>query len=393
MRVQLQNYSFYPATGGIENYLYYFSKTLIEQENEASILCSKHLPNLNEKEYYENILVNRHPTYKPQTPFGVMYPIYSCKKLQNFLKAEQNEFDLIIARHPHYAYSSSKTFKTPVVYVAASVWPLFLKQTQMEREILKKLVFKFRYFQEYLIEKKALNNCDKIIALSKMRMKEIKDYYNISQSNFKAISPGIDLEKFKPKNKDLNLLNELRIPQDSKVMLTVCRLSKEKNVETLIKAFSNINDEKCFLVIVGDGPEKGSLQKLANKLKLNNRIIFTGFRKDVERFYSIADLFILLSTYEGFGHVYLEALSSGVPCIALKSDYPHIIVASEEIISDGKTGYLINPYNVEDLYLKINKLLNDDDLRTKMSFKARETCEKKYSWDKHVNNVLKFSLK
>ena len=80
-----------------------------------------------------------------------------------------------------------------------------------------------------------------------------------------------------------------------------------------------------------------------------------GNRADVERFYSIADVFVLPSTYEGFGQVFLEAMASGVPCIGLSSDYPNIIVACDEIIRDGRTGYLADPYSIDVLAEKIEK--------------------------------------
>lgn len=118
------------------------------------------------------------------------------------------------------------------------------------------------------------------------------------------------------------------------------------------------------------------------------RVRFTGFRNDVQRFYSIADVFVLPSTYEGFGQVFLEAMASGVPCIGLKSNYPDIIVASDEIIINGKNGYLADPYSYDDLADKISSIILDPDLNNSMKDNARKICENSYSWDIHTENLL-----
>ena len=67
------------------------------------------------------------------------------------------------------------------------------------------------------------------------------------------------------------------------------------------------------LIIVGDGPERKSLEALAKKQKISNKIIFTGERKDTERFYNLADIYVHSAKQEGFPNVFLEAMSSGVP--------------------------------------------------------------------------------
>jgi glycosyltransferase involved in cell wall biosynthesis len=114
---------------------------------------------------------------------------------------------------------------------------------------------------------------------------------------------------------------------------------------------------------------------------------FAGFRRDVHRFYSIADVFVLPSLYEGFGQVFLEAMASGIPCIGVRSDYPKVIVASEEVIVEGKTGFCVDPYSTSDLAESIVRVIRDDDVRRQMSRNARELCELKYSWSSHVQRV------
>ncbi|GAG65199.1 unnamed protein product [marine sediment metagenome] len=390
MKVQLQNTLFYPATGGIENYLYHASKILLRMGHEPTILCSRHQPNLPAKEVYEGIKIIRHPYYHLPKPLFAFNLIYYEKSLQKFVKTNSKDIDAIWSRHPYCTYASCKALQEiPTIYIQATVWPSFLRYASEKLKGVRKIFFRVQNLQDYYIEKKAMEMCDKIVVLSKIRMREISDFYKFPKNKFEIVPPGIDLERFKPRERDKKLLNTSKISENAKIILTVCRLSPEKNVSMLIKAFAKLNIENTYLLIVGDGPNKLYLKQLAKELSINSKVKFLGFRKDIEKFYSIADVFILPSKYEGFGHVYLEAMASGVPCVGLRSDYPNIIVASEEIIRDGQTGYCADPYSIEDLAEKIEEIISNDELRYRMGRESREICEKEYSWEKHVQALIK----
>ena len=393
MKIQLQNTLFYPAIGGIENYLYYVSKTLLKLRHRPIILCSQHQKNVPEEDIYEGVRVIRYPlTPRIIKLFMMFNQFYYENELKKFIERNLENIDIIWARHPYYAYASCKALpKKPIIYIQATVWPFFLSQGYNKLNRIHKIMFNIRKPQNFYLEKQAINMCNQIVVLSKIKMKEISDYYKFSEEKFKIIPPGIDLKRFKARNRDSNLLEKLDIDKNAKIVLTVCRLAPGKNVEMLIKAFNKINFANTYLLIVGNGQEKIYLQQLAKDLNIANKIIFLGFRTDVERFYSIADVFVLSSKYEGFGHVYLEAMASGVPCIGLRSDYPKVIVASDEIIIDGETGYCVNPYSIEDLAEKIEKIISDDDLRQKMGRKSIELCKNKYSWEIHVKELIKLS--
>lgn len=393
VKIQLQNTLFYPAIGGIENYLYYVSKTLLKLRHRPIILCSQNQKNLPEEDICEGVRVIRRPlTSRIIELFMMFNQFYYENELKKFIERNLENIDIIWVRHPYYAYASCKALpKKPIIYIQATVWPFFLSQGYNKLNRIHKIMFNIRKPQNFYLEKQAMNMCNQIVVLSKIRMKEISDYYEFSEDKFKIIPPGIDLKRFKARNRDSNLLEKLDIDKNAKIVLTVCRLAPGKNVEMLIKAFNKINFANTYLLIVGDGQEKIYLQQLAKDLNITNKVRFLGFRKDVERFYSIADVFVLTSKYEGFGHVYLEAMASGLPCIGLKSDYPKVIVASEEIIIDGETGYCVNPYSIEDLAEKIEKIISDDSLRQKMGGKSIELCKNKYSWEVHVKELIKLS--
>ena len=396
MKIQLQNTTWYPATGGIENYLYHSSKTLLKMGHEPTILCSQHQTNLPKEEIYKGIKIIRHPYYHlPPIPFAPINPIYYVKKLQKFLENNSVDYDIIWSRILYEAYASGKAFKgeTPIIFIQAAIAVTLSKIAASNSTLINKIHVRGIYPQHYLIEKKAIEMSDKLVVLSHSRMGEICDFYNLSDEKFEVIPPGVDLEIFKPSGKDGTLLKELSLPNDGKIILTVCRLSHEKNLEMLIRAFNKVDRKNTYLVIVGAGIERPYLEQLVKRLNLTNKTRFVGNRSDVERFYSIADVFVLPSTYEGFGQVFLEAMASGVPCIGLKPDYPNVIVACDEIIRDGRTGYLAEPYSIGDLSEKMEKIISNDSLRDKLKMESRKICEEEYTWEKCVGSLLELSQK
>lgn len=394
MKILLQSILFYPAIGGIENYLYYVSKELLKMGHEPTILCSQNPSNLPMKEVYEGIKIIRHPYYRlPTVPFALINPIYYIKKLLNFLEKDYKDYDTIWARYFYEAFASGKAFKgkMPIIFIQAAIASTLNSIDSKNFSLIKKIYSKSIIPQFNFIEKKAIEMSDKVVVLSCARKREIRDFYNLRNKKIKVIPPGVDLKVFKPSIREKYILRDLELPEDSKIILTVCRLAYGKNLEMLFRAFCRIKNKNTYLVIVGDGLERTYLEQLARKLKIIDKIRFLGTRKDVAKIYSIADVFVLPSKYEGFGHVFLEAMASGVPCIGLKSDYPNVIVATEEIIEDSKTGYCVDPYSIEDLAEKIEKIILNDELRHQMGCASRNICEKKYSWENHVINLIKLT--
>jgi glycosyltransferase involved in cell wall biosynthesis len=357
--------------------------------HSPSILCSKHEDNLSYREIYEGIKIIRHPKYSLPKLLYLFNLLNYEHRLNKFIQKNSIYDDVILARHPYYAYSSCQVLEKPIIYIQATVWPRFQDITSKNRNIGFKIAAKSLKLQNYYIEKKAIEMSDRIVVLSEIRRKEICDYYQIERNKFLVIQPGVDLEKFKPRERDLNFMRELNLSKECHIILTVCRLSPEKNVDMIIRSFAKLRAASSILIVVGDGPERTYLEKLTKRLCIAERVRFVGMRNDVERFYSLADVFILASTYEGFGQVFLEALASGVPCIGLKSDYPKILVASEEIIQDGVTGYCIDPYSIDDLTEKLDKILSQEDIANYMRKSSRQVCEKKYSWEGHAATILK----
>jgi len=151
-----------------------------------------------------------------------------------------------------------------------------------------------------------------------------------------------------------------KIKNKSFEILTACSLIKLKNVDVLIKAFSNTSlNEPYRLRIIGEGPEKDNLMKLAESFGNRDRIIFEGekTREEVLRAMAKADVFALVSSPETFGLVYVEAMAKG--CITIGSAGEGI----DGVLVDNFNGFLCEPRVVDDLSNTLKKAVSLDDAR------------------------------
>ena len=139
------------------------------------------------------------------------------------------------------------------------------------------------------------------------------------------------------------------------------------------------------MILTGDGPERKKIEKKIEESKMNNIILF-GSTDKVNLVMNVSDVFVLPSKYESFGAVLLEAMASGLPCVAFRPDGKKFVTASDEIIKDGETGFLVPPKDSKSLAEKIIILLKDKNLREQMGNAGRERL-KDFSIEKMVQET------
>jgi len=143
-------------------------------------------------------------------------------------------------------------------------------------------------------------------------------------------------------------------------LVCVSRFTADKNVKGLIEAMPYF-EGKTKLIIVGDGPERDELRFLVENLGLENRVEFLGAKPKPFEYVSPSDILVVPSNEENFPLVILEAMSAGLTIVATR------VGGIPEQIEDGKNGYLADPNDPKDLADKINKILKNRKIQTKMS--------------------------
>jgi len=181
-----------------------------------------------------------------------------------------------------------------------------------------------------------------------------------------AVSNGVDTRLFRPGPQTRG--------QDSVTVLHVGRLSYEKNVDLLLRAFARIAGDypTARLTIAGDGPDREALARLADELGLSERVCFTGFvpHEQLPALYQAADLFATGSTIETQGLVVLEAMACGLPVAGVDA------LALPEAVHNGVNGFLSPAGDEAALAQHLVRLVVDADLRRRMGAASRRLAEK-----------------
>lgn len=146
------------------------------------------------------------------------------------------------------------------------------------------------------------------------------------------------------------------IPSDRPVIVAAGRLVEEKDFSTLLRAFAIVCSQRSAeLIVLGDGPLRGDLERLAGELGIAGNVRFEGMVGNVYAYFSRSGVFVLSSKREAFGNVLIEALACGTPCVATRcaSGGP------QEILANGEYGRLVEIGDVEGIAEAINRTLND----------------------------------
>jgi N-acetyl-alpha-D-glucosaminyl L-malate synthase BshA len=237
------------------------------------------------------------------------------------------------------------------------------------------------------IIKFSLDNSDGIVAVSKFLEKQAREIG--VNSDIKVIYNYVDTEKFKREiSKETKKLKAEFVSKNEKLILHVSNFREIKRVEDIIRAFNKIKRKvPSRLVLVGSGPRIGVIRELISRLKLKKRVFLVGKQKKPEKYYSIADLFMLASEREACPLSILEAMSSGVPVVASN------VGGVPEIVVEGKTGYLVDKGDVVDMAKKSIKILCDRrKLKEMREFSRKEVLEK-YSKTKIIKEYEDYFLK
>ena len=165
--------------------------------------------------------------------------------------------------------------------------------------------------------------------------------------------------------------------------ITVCRLVESKNCETLISTMKNILLEGAQLKIFGEGPEKVKLKQLITKLGLDKHISIISGCSDVSRMLFEADVFISLSSLEGFPNSLLEAVSSGVPSMAYDCDF-----GPSEILAGGSAGQLLSSLDSTYIEEAIRAFSSNYQRRLKFSKNGLSHSYHSYSSQKVLSKWL-----
>lgn len=199
----------------------------------------------------------------------------------------------------------------------------------------------------------SINKSDGVTAVSESLRQQTYDTFDI-HNDIRVINNFIDFERFRKIDKDH--FKKAIAPNGERILVHISNFRKVKRVDDVLKVFQRVYQEMpCKLMLIGDGPERHHLEALCREMQLCHETRFLGKQDAVEELLSIADVFIMPSASESFGLAALEAMACEVPVISSN------VGGLPEVNLHGKTGYLSEVGDVEDMAANTLSILRDDE--------------------------------
>ena len=213
----------------------------------------------------------------------------------------------------------------------------------------------------------SINQSDAITAVSSNLRDETYKNFPI-RKNIEVIRNFVDVKRFR--KKPIDAFRKVIAPDNERIVTHASNFRRLKRVDDVVKIFAEINKAlPSKLLLVGDGPECPMAESLCRDLDICDDVRFVGRQEQIEEILAISDLFLLPSDYESFGLAALEAMAAGVPVISTNAG------GLPEINVQGKTGFLSQVGNVQEMASNAIHLLQDDSLLEQFKNNAKEQAD------------------
>jgi len=343
----------HPQAGGAEVRIHQIGKRLVKMGHQITLLCEK-APHLPKEEHLDGIHIKR---IAGKTLIHLLAPLY--------LHKHQNEYDIIIDDIAHAVpWYSPKVTRKPVI---AQIHHIHQEVTHIElNNPLAHIVNK--------AERTIPKIYEHIITVSNSTKQELIKHFHIDPDKIEVIPNGVDLEKYKPGEKDLR-----------PTILWVGRMKKYKNLDHLLLAYKIVKQKvpEAQLIIIGSGDQEHQMKKLAKELGLKD-VHFLGYVPEEEKIMWMQKAWVIVSTstIEGWGMTITEANACATPAIGY--DVPGL----RDSIKHMKTGILVQYGNIKAMAKAMIMLTEDQELWRRLAENALNWA-KQFDWDKSAERFVK----
>lgn len=396
MKILMVN-KFHYLKGGSEKYYFDLANLLEENGHEIAFFSMQNEKNIKtgKKEYFvEEIDLNSNNKFKA---LEVIYSKKNKKKMEEAL--DDFKPDIVHLNNFQRQLSASiinpiKKRKIPIVYTAHDIEAVCPNKIMLDtNNVICEKCINGNYF-----------NCINKKCIKESRLKSILGaveawYYRLSKiytkkinciitpSEFyknKLMQDGIKKEKIQTIHNFIDTEEYNLNVEDEGYGLYFGRISEEKGIFNLLKALQEIDTKKFY--IVGDGPQKEKIEELIKKYEMKDRIILPGYLSSDQIKENIRKCrFVVLPSIcrENCPYSIMETMAIGKPVICSE------IGGIPELVKDGKTGFLFNHNNIDELKEKMNVLYNDRELAHDMGNNAKKIANEIYTKEYYYNEIIK----
>ncbi|NLE75815.1 MAG: glycosyltransferase family 1 protein [Chloroflexi bacterium] len=312
--------------------------------------------------------------------------------VRRFAQEEGLSYDIL---HSHYWLSAlvarelRQAWGAPIVHMAHTWGEMKNRVAQSPAE--------FESPRRLASEREIVGFVDRLVAATDRETQQMQEYYGADPARVSVVPPGVDLERFRPLPCP-EARAAIGVPRDHLMILFVGRIQPIKGIDTLMQALALLLQRQpalrprlCVSLIGGDPDpdsehersEMARLTALRESLGIGDLVTFLGSKDQdtLVHYYSAASMVVMPSHYESFGMVALEAMACGTPVIA--SDVGGLSFS----VAHNFSGYLVPAGNPDALAEKIALLLEDGELRRRLSRQARHWAQQ-YGWGSIADRIL-----
>lgn len=336
MRIALMTNNYKPFMGGVPISVERLKKGLEKLGHEVTVFAPTYENQIEEKGVF------RYRTLFPKIIGGIVLPNPFDRQIEKEFR--KNTYDIIHVHHPvligNTAVYLAKKYKIPLVFTYHTRYEQymlsyvdFIKRlnVQTNQGIEKKL------FPLYL--NSFLRHCNHIFAPTPGMKDYLQDICKVAPDKVSVLPTGINLSAYTMQEAAMQEVRRRYQAQDCPLFLSVSRMANEKNVSFLLKGIARVKEQytgKFKVLLVGDGPERGTFINLCRKLQITNEVIFTGqiSNEELTPYFAAADAFLFASKTETQGIVILEAFAGKTPVYAVKAS------GVSDLVRDGWNGRL-----------------------------------------------------
>ncbi len=359
IKVAMFTNTFLPFIGGVPISVDRLRRSLISLGHRILVIA----PGYGDDDEPDEGVVRISPLFARKKRFGMAVPNILWPGLYRSFFAFRP--DLVHVHHPYWlgwvGTFLARRLDVPVVYTYHTRLDRFSHAVPLPKAFFQNVL-------SHALIRRFSNRCDAVVVPT-----ESAEYYmrmiGVRPPIF-VLPTGIDQEKLSCVDEESveALRGDIGIG-DEKVLITVSRLSREKNVEFMLDGIS-VLAARCAvpfkLVIVGDGPDRGRIEERIEQLSLGDRVFLTGAvsPEAIPVYYRLGDVFVFSSCAETQGMVVLEAMATGLPVVAVGSS------GIDDFVKNGLNGYKtdLNHFAWSE---RIREILEDDDLRSRLSSDAK----------------------
>ncbi len=361
MRILITTDCYIPTVNGVVTSIINLENALRKRGHEVKILCpSENLQNSVDGDVHRIGSVSVDKLYS-----GARAAIFMQKKnLQSIIDWKP---DIIHSQTEFTAYIMAKKIAyavgCPIIHTYHTVYEDYTHYFSPSPKIGKAFAMHATRF---------IVNGVRAAVVPSRKIKNLLRGYDIRKP-ICIVPTGLDIARFLDSPEPeiiVQMKDKLGIPLHHKVLVTVGRAAKEKNTDELIQYFKRLGLKNTTLLIVGGGPYLEKLRELAQRLKITEKVKFTGMvdPQDIPAYYHLGDVFLNASQSETQGLTYVEALASGLPMLCRKDE------CLDEVLYNGKNGYQYTSFN--EFSQSLGYLLRSDELREQMSRISRRIARR-----------------